>query len=79
VENNQDRDKMSKRTILATVMQKADEGTRGRLALVVRSSALAADTVITVSQQDYDHVQPGTLVTLIQVGWGPLSSWKLKQ
>ena len=70
---------MSKRTILATVMQKADEGPRGRLSLVVRSSALAADTIVTVSRQDYDHVQPGMLVTLIQVGWGPLTSWKLRQ
>ena len=70
---------MPKRTILATVMQKADEGPRGRLSLVVRSSDLAADIVITVSQQEYDHVQPGTLVTLIQVGWGPLTSWKLRQ
>jgi hypothetical protein len=70
---------MPKKTILATIMQKADGGPRGRLSLVVRSSALAADTVITVSQQDYDRVQPGMLVTLTQVGWGPLSSWRLRQ
>jgi hypothetical protein len=70
---------MPKKTILATVVQKAGEGARGGFSLVVRSSALAADTVITVSQQDYDHAQPGMLVTLTQVGWGPLSSWKLRQ
>ena len=69
---------MPKKTILATVMQKADGGPRGRLSVVVRSSALAADAIIVVSQQDYDHVQPGMLVTLIQVGWGPLSSWRLR-
>jgi hypothetical protein len=70
---------MPKKTILATVVRKAEEGARGGLSLVVRSSALAADTIITVSQQEYDHVQPGMLVTIFQVGWGPLSAWKLRQ
>jgi hypothetical protein len=79
VENDQDRDEMPKKTILATVVRKADVGARGGFSLVVRSSALAADTVITVSQEDYDSVQPGMLVTLIQVGWGPLASWRLRQ
>jgi hypothetical protein len=70
---------MPKKTILATVVRKAGEGARGGFSLVVRSSALAADTLITISQQDYERVQPGMLVTIIQVGWGPLSSWKLRQ
>jgi hypothetical protein len=79
VETDQDREEMPKNTILATVVRKADEGVRGGFYLVVRSSSLAADTIVKVSQQEYDYVQPGMLVTIIQVGWGPLSSWRLRQ
>ena len=68
---------MQWKTITATVMRKGDDGRGGRRYLIVRSSALAIDKVVSVSQDDYDHLDAGMLVTVRQVGWGAFSTWKL--
>ena len=69
---------MQWKTIMATVMRKGDDRGGGRRYLVVRSSALAADKVVSVSQADYDHLDAGMLVTVRQVGWGAFSMWRLR-
>jgi hypothetical protein len=66
-------------TVVATIVRKTDEGPAGQLHIVVRASALPGDTAITVSRDDYDHLQPGMLVTVFHVGWGPLSAWWLRK
>ncbi|HEY7093936.1 MAG TPA: hypothetical protein VH393_12190 [Ktedonobacterales bacterium] len=43
----------------------------------MRSSALAIDKVVSVSQEDYEHLDAGMIVTMRQVGWGVFSAWKL--
>ena len=65
-------------TVVATIVRKMDEGPAGQLHIVVRASALPGDTAITVSRDDYNHLQPGMLVTVFHVGWGPLSAWWLR-
>jgi hypothetical protein len=72
-------EKMPGKTIVATIVQKVDEGPGGQRYIVVRSSAIAVDTVITVSQQDFDHLYPGMLVTVSQIGWGVFSTWRLRR
>jgi hypothetical protein len=64
--------------VVATIVRKTDEGPAGQRHIVVRASALPGDTAITVSRDDYDHLQPGMLVTVFHVGWGPLSAWWLR-
>jgi hypothetical protein len=71
------RERLSEKTIVATIVQKADEGPGGRRYIVVRSSAMAADVAITISREEYDHLHLGMLVTVFQIGWGPLSAWRL--
>jgi hypothetical protein len=68
---------MQWKTITATVMRKGDDGRGGRRYLIVRSSALAIDKVVSVSQEDYEHLDAGMIVTMRQVGWGVFSAWKL--
>ena len=65
--------------VVATIVRKTDEGPAGRRHIVVRASALPGDTAITVSREDYAHLQPGMLVTVFHVGWGPLSAWWLRR
>jgi hypothetical protein len=72
------REETMENTVVATIVRKTDEGPARRLHIVVRASALPGDTAITVSQDDYDHLQPGMLVTVFHVGWGPLSAWWLR-
>jgi hypothetical protein len=69
---------MQWKTITATVVRKGNNGGVGGRYLVVRSSALAVDKVILVSQTAYDHLDAGMLVTVRQVGWGAFSTWKLR-
>ena len=69
---------MQWKTITATVMRKGNNGGVGGRYLIVRSFALAADKVVSVSQADYDHLDAGMLVTVRQVGWGAFSMWKLR-
>jgi hypothetical protein len=71
------REYLAEKTIVATVIRKVDEGLGGRQYIVVRSSAMAADVVITISQAEYERLHPGMLVTAFQIGWGPLSAWRL--
>jgi hypothetical protein len=66
------------KTITATVMRKGDGGGAGRRYLIVRSFSLAVDKVVSVSQEEYDHLDAGMLVTVRQVVWGPFSIWRLK-
>ena len=68
---------MQWKTITATVMRKGDDGGGGRRYLIVRSSALAVDKVVSVSQKDYEHLEAGMLVTVRQMGWGSFSTWRL--
>jgi hypothetical protein len=64
--------------VVATIVRKTDEGPAGQFRIVVRASAMPSDTAITVSRDDYDHLYAGMLVTVSQVGWGPLSAWRLR-
>ena len=60
-------------SVVATIVRKTGEGPAGQFRIVVRSSAMPSDIAITVSRDDYDHLHAGMLVTVFQVGWGPLS------
>jgi hypothetical protein len=64
--------------VVATIVRKTGEGPAGQFRIVVRSSAMSGDTAITVSRDDYDHLHAGMLVTVSQIGWGPLSVWRLR-
>jgi ATP-dependent 26S proteasome regulatory subunit len=66
-------------TIVATIMRKGDGGTRGPFYIIVRSSAIAEDIIITISQEDYDQLHPGMLVTVQRIGWGVFSTWRLRR
>jgi hypothetical protein len=66
-------------SVVATIVRKTDEGPAGQFRIVVRASALPGDTAITVSRDDYDQLQPGMLVTVSQIGWGPLFVWRLRR
>jgi len=68
---------MQWKTITATVMRKGDDGGGGRHFLIVRSSALTVDRVVSVSHEDYEHLDAGMLVTVRRVGWGAFSMWRL--
>ena len=70
---------MQWKTITATVMRKGDGGGVGRRYLIVRSFALAVDKVVSVSREEYDHLDAGMLVMVRQVGWGAFSMWRLKR
>ena len=70
---------MSGQTIVATIMRKGDGGPTGPFYIIVRSAAIAGDKVITISQEDYDQLHPGMLVTVQRVGWGVFSTWRLKR
>ena len=70
---------MQWKTITATVMRKGNDAPSGRRYLIVRSSALDVDKVVSVSQEDYEHLEEGMLVTMRQVGWGAFSTWRLRQ
>jgi hypothetical protein len=65
--------------VVATIVRNTDEGPAGQFRIVVRSSAMPGDTAITVSRDDYDHLHPGMLVTVSQIGWGPFSVWRLRR
>jgi hypothetical protein len=69
---------MRNKTITATVMRKGDNGVGGGLFLIVRSSALPVDKVVSVSQEDYDNLPVGMLVMMRHVGWGAFSTWRLR-
>jgi hypothetical protein len=69
---------MQWKTVTATVMRKGNNGGVGGRYLIVRSSALVADKVVSVSQEDYNHLDAGVLVMVRQVGWGAFSMWRLK-
>lgn len=69
---------MQWKTITATVMRKGNDSASGRRYLIVRSSALDVDKVVSVSQEDYEHLEEGMLVTMRQVGWGAFSTWRLR-
>ena len=65
--------------VVATIVRKTDDGPAGHLHIVVRASTLPGDTAITVSRDDYNHLHPGMLVTVSQIGWGPFSVWRLRR
>lgn len=67
------------KNIIATIMRKTDDRLADQFHIVVRSSTIPADQTIAVSQDDYDHLSPGMLVTVGKVGWGPLSAWGLRR
>jgi hypothetical protein len=68
---------MQWKIITATVMRKGDEGSGKGCYLIVRSSALAADKVVTISHEEYERLDAGMLVTVRQIGWGVFSTWRL--
>jgi hypothetical protein len=65
--------------VIATIMRKTDNRLADQFHVVVRSSTIPDDKTIAVSQEDYDHLYPGMLVTVFKVGWGPLSAWWLRR
>ena len=68
---------MLEKTIVATVVRKVDEGPGGQRYIVVRSSAIAVDTVITVTQVEYDQLDAGMLVNVQRIGWRLFSTWRV--
>jgi hypothetical protein len=71
------REEMLEKTIVATVVRKVDEGPGGQRYIVVRSSAIAVDTVIRVNQEEYDQVDAGMLVNVQRIGWRLFSTWRV--
>jgi hypothetical protein len=71
------REEMLEKTIVATVVRKVDEGPGGQRYIVVRSSAIAVDTVITVTQVEYDQLDAGMLVNAQRIGWRLFSTWRV--
>jgi hypothetical protein len=53
---------MQWKTITATVMRKGDERPGKGCYLIVRSSVLTADKVVTISYEDYARLDAGMLV-----------------
>ena len=68
---------MLEKTIVATVVRKVDEGPGGQRYIVVRASAIAVDTVITVTQVEYDQLDAGMLVNVQRIGWRLFSTWRV--
>lgn len=64
---------------VATIMRKTSDDQRGACHIVVRSSALGEDRAIRVLPEEYATFSPGMLVTVLRVGWGPLSVWSLQR
>jgi hypothetical protein len=71
------REEMLEKTIVATVVRKVDEGPGGQRYIVVRSSAITVDTVVTVTQAEYDHLDAGMLVNVQRIGWRLFSTWRV--
>jgi hypothetical protein len=71
------REEMLEKTIVATVVRKVDEGPGGQRYLVVRASAIAVDTVITVTKDEYDQLDAGMLVNVQRIGWRLFSTWRV--
>jgi len=65
-------------TILATIVRKGEDPT-GQFYIIVRSSAMAGDKVIPISQEEYDELHPGMLVEVHRVGCGVFSTWRLRR
>jgi hypothetical protein len=65
--------------VVATITRKTDGGPNGVCQIMVRSSAMGRDHAIRVSREDYAQLHPGMLVTLFMLGWGPLSTWRLRR
>lgn len=65
--------------VIATIIRKTDDRLADQFHIVVRSSTIPDDKTIAVSQEDYNHLYPGMLVTVFKVGWGPLSAWWLRR
>jgi len=71
------REEMLEKTIVATVVRKVDEGPGGQRYIVVRSSAITVDTVVTVTQAEYDQLDAGMLVNVQRIGWRLFSTWRV--
>lgn len=65
--------------ITAVIIRKSDQNQQGTLYLLVRASIFGEDKAIAVTQQDYDRLQPGGLVSLRHSGWGPIGKWLLRR
>ena len=65
--------------VIATVTRKIDGGPNGAYQISVRSSAIGHDQAIRVSQEEYGQLYPGMLVTVFKMGWGPMSTWRLRR
>jgi hypothetical protein len=65
--------------VTAVIIRKTDQNQRGALYLLVRASILGEDKTIAVTQQEYDQLQPGGLVSLRRAGWGPIGKWLLNR
>jgi hypothetical protein len=65
--------------VVATIIRKTDGRPSGVCQISVRSSAIGRDHVIRVSREEYAHLHPGMLVTVFMLGWGPLSTWRLRR
>lgn len=65
--------------VTAVIIRKTDQNQHGALCLMVRASVFGEDKAIAVSRQEYDRLQPGGLVSLRRVGWGPISKWLLNR
>lgn len=65
--------------VVATITQKSDGGPGGVYQIRVRSSVMRGEQAIRVSQKEYTVLNPGMLVTVFMIGWGPLSTWRLRR
>jgi hypothetical protein len=65
--------------VVATIMRKTEGGPEGVYQISVRSSAMQHDQTIRVSREEYSYLHPGMLVTVFMIGWGPLSTWRLRR
>ena len=70
---------MFRKTFTATIMRKGNDGAPGQCYIIIRSYALVADNVITVSQDDYDALHPGMIVNVQRLGWGAFTRWNLER
>jgi hypothetical protein len=71
------REELLEKTIVATVVRKVDEGPGGQRYIVVRSSAITVDAVVTVTQAEYDQLDAGMLVNVQRIGWRLFSTWRV--
>lgn len=64
---------------IATIIRKIEGEPEGVYQISVRSSTMRRDEKIRVSQKEFAELHLGMLVTVFMIGWGPLSTWRLRR